>query len=142
MSLNRPSNVFEIGSILFRAAKVCRAAGATPILVHHANKNSDAKDAVLTLDSLAFAGIGEFARQWILLGRHTPFVPGSGRHQLVMNVGGSAGHSGTWQVDIREDCVERDFGGRTWRVKVAEHEFEAKEKASKSAIVRPKAIPR
>jgi hypothetical protein len=123
------TNLFEVGRILRRAAKACLDAGATPILIHHAIKGADAKTGMLDLDSLAFAGIGEFARQWILLGRRFPFKPGSGKHELIMTVGGSAGHSGAWKVDVDEGKLQTDFSGRRWQLSVADYQYEMKEDA-------------
>ena len=36
-------------------------------------------------------GVGEFVRQWVLVGRRTPYQPGTGAHDLLLTVGGSAG---------------------------------------------------
>jgi replicative DNA helicase len=114
------SNLYEVGPVLMRAAAACLDAGATPVLVHHSTKSGGKKaetGSVPDLDDLAFAGVGEFARQWMLLGRREPYRPGSGRHRLTMNAGGSSGHSGLWSVDIDEG-VPGGAGGRTWRVAV------------------------
>src|SRR5207247_2102540 len=99
------SNLYEVGPLLRRVGESCLAAGATPILVHHANKSVAKKTETqqpLDLDDLAFAGIGEYARQWLLINRRTPYMPGRGDNRLLLAVGGSAGHSGCWQVDVDE----------------------------------------
>ena len=116
------SNLYEVGPLLWSAARTCLDAGATPILVHHSNKSASRKSLDAgeppDLDDLAFSGIGEFARQWVLLGRREPFRPDVGRHQLVMAAGGSAGHSGVWEVTVDEGVMRDDFGGRKWKVEV------------------------
>lgn len=114
------SNLFDVGPLLRRAATVCLTAGATPVLVHHAVKGvaRDHKGNSLGLDQLAFAGIGEFARQWVLISRLEPFRSGSGEHRLLMKVEGSAGHSGCWQVDVAEGVLDDDFGGKRWSIRV------------------------
>lgn len=113
-------NLFDVGPLLRRAATVCLTAGATPVLVHHAVKSvaGDHKGHPLGLEQLAFAGIGEFARQWLLLSRLEPYRSGSGEHRLLMKVEGSAGHSGCWQVEVAEGVLDDDFGGKKWNIRV------------------------
>jgi hypothetical protein len=115
------STLYEVGPLLLRAARACLDAGATPLFLHHATK-TEAKKADgehLDLDDLAFAGIGEFARQWLLLGRRTPYRPGTGSHALTLAVGGSAGHSAIWRLDIDEGA---GAAGRRWDVRVTSPE--------------------
>lgn len=118
-------NLYEIGALLNAVANTCRCAGATPILIHHTtkgggrhgHKNSDFP-LPLDLDDLAYAGIGEFARQWILLSRRSPYDSKRHRDELLMNLGGNAGHSGCWSVEVDEGELTTDFGGRSWDVSV------------------------
>jgi hypothetical protein len=116
------ANLFQMGPLLLAIATTCLNAGATPILIHHARKDTYSRKArssePLDLDDLAFAGFGEFARQWVLVSRREPFVPDSGSHKLWLSVGGSAGQSGLWGVDIEEGRLGADFGGRRWQVTV------------------------
>src|SRR5262249_22080578 len=69
------------------------------------------------LEDLAYAGVQEFARQWILLSHRSPFDPDDpdGKHELWLNAGGSAGHSLLRAVNIFEGKLGDDFGGRAWR---------------------------
>jgi hypothetical protein len=116
------SNLYEVGPLLWAAADACLSAGATPVLVHHATKSAGQRTTKsaepLDLDDLAFAGIGEFARQWVLVSRREPFDPRTGLHRLVLSSGGSAGHSGCWNLTVEEGAQRDDFGGRNWRVQV------------------------
>jgi replicative DNA helicase len=114
------SNLYEVGPLLTRMRLACLDAGATPILLHHATKSSAqrGKGQPLDLDDLAFAGVAEFARQWLLLSRREEYQTGSGAHHLWMSVGGSAGQSGSWELEIAEGLPGKDFRGRRWGVKV------------------------
>lgn len=119
------SNLYETGALLKDVATACLSAGATPILVHHSTKGSNksgnktsSSPAPMDLDDLAYAGIAEFARQWILVSRRTSYDPDQHRHELLMNLGGSAGHSGRWNLDIDEGELQSDFTGRRWDVSV------------------------
>ncbi len=116
------SNLFEVGPLLLNVAQACLAAGATPILVHHARKANQmvkgTRNEPLDLEDLAYAGIAEFARQWLLISRRAKYDPGLGEHQLWLNVGGSAGHSGLYGLNVLEGKMNDQFGGRDWFVNV------------------------
>jgi replicative DNA helicase len=114
-------NLSEVGPILSRFADCCLEAGTTPVIVHHATKTGSKRSGLLDLDDLAFVGIGEFARQWVLLNRREDYQMGSGEHSLTMAVGGSAGHSGAWQVDVCEGVLGKRLESRDWKVDVKDN---------------------
>jgi hypothetical protein len=110
-------SLFAMGALLRSISEVCRQNGATLILAHHTRKNVVDPFAPVELEDIAWAGFPEFARQWLLLSRREKFEPGTGEHHLWMTVGGSAGHSSLWGLDISEGV----YDGRTpryWNVNV------------------------
>lgn len=108
-------NLFDMGAIYSQFARFMIEAGATPILTAHAKKGRGFDP--LDLDDLTYAGIAEFARQWILISRREAYE-GDGAHRLWLNVGGSAGHSFLGHLDVEEGIVGEHFEGRVWNVAV------------------------
>jgi hypothetical protein len=69
-----------------------------------------------TLENIAGAGFGQWARQWFLLNRQEAFNPDNpGSHKLLAAWGGSAGHCGGLAVFVEEGRRE---DGRTWDVQL------------------------
>ncbi len=108
------ANMFLMGEMLRDVAEICTATGCTMILCHHTKKTVANPFEPPELEDIAFSGFQEFCRQWILLGRREKYEAGSGDHRLWLNVGGSAGHSGLWALNIDEG----QFPNRTWDVEV------------------------
>jgi hypothetical protein len=114
------SNVFAMGSVLGGFGRLTKTTGVTLALVHHTKKLGKSPYKPLDLDDLSQAGFAEWARQWLLLSRRSPYV--AGRHELYLTVGGSAGHNGVWEVDINEGD---EITGRQWLVDVREYDGDA-----------------
>jgi replicative DNA helicase len=116
------NNMFQVGPLLLRVAKICQESGTTLVLVHHTTKPAGMlrmqAGEPLELEDLAYSGFQEFARQWVLVNRREKYEAGSGEHLLWLNIGGSAGHSGCWGLDIDEGRLDDNFGGRRWSVRV------------------------
>jgi hypothetical protein len=113
-------NVFIMGGMLRSIAEVFVAHKATMLLLHHSTKPAGLDGQPIELTDLSFAGFREFAAQWLLLSRRRRYIPGSGHHELWLSVGGRAGHSGLWGLDVDEG--EFQVGGeRKWEVRVLPH---------------------
>lgn len=111
------ANLYDVGPVLQRVTSVCLERGATPIFVHHFNRPGAVSCKPATLENLAFAGIGEFARQWLLINRRAKFEPRSGEHKLWLSVGSSAGQSCLYHLDIDEGRAGVNLGQRSWHVR-------------------------
>jgi hypothetical protein len=110
--------MFDMGPLLSAAADACLRVGATPILGHHTKREAGKTKEAIGLEDLAYSGVSEYARQWLLLNRRDKYAPGTGLHRLWLSVGGSMGQSGLWSVDIDEGQLDEHFGGRQWDVMV------------------------
>jgi hypothetical protein len=117
-------NLMKQGDLLGRLSEVCRRNHATMTLCHHTKKTAKPIDDLYSppeLEDIAWSGFQEFARQWWLIGRRERYEPGSGNHKLWLNLGGSAGHSALWAVDIDEGEY-RPGAARTYAVGVIKAE--------------------
>ena len=111
-------NLFSVGKKLAELTEIMHDTRCTIGIVHHNKKNVTDPFAAPELESIAWAGFQEWCRQWILLGRRGAYDPEqAGSHKLWLSVGGSAGHSGLWALDIEEGS-RKDQGGRRWDVSV------------------------
>lgn len=112
------SNQFIVGPMLQPLAEAMKLTGCTIIICCHTRKNMIKQFDPPEIDSIAWAGFGDWMRQWILLGRRKAFKPdGDGLHELWLSTGGSAGHGGLWALDVIEG-TQQDPGGRRWDVNV------------------------
>jgi len=114
-------NLLQMGPLFASIESACTDRKMTLLLVHHTVKGTRPKksaNAPLPLEALAYSGAAEYARQWIMVNPRCAYVPSTGTFALWMGIGGSAGHSATWMVDITEGKMNQDFSGRTWEVKV------------------------
>ncbi len=71
--------------------------------------------APLEITDIAFSGVEQWARQFILLSRREKYTM-DGNHKLFFKYGGSAGHGGLYDLDIYEGVIDDDFRGRVWDV--------------------------
>jgi hypothetical protein len=110
---NEAANQFAVGAVLMSLTTLQAETGCTPILASHMRMHMQA-GVMPTLDHIAGAGFGQWARQWVLLNRREEFNPDEpGMHRLLFAFGGSAGHCGAYGLDIEEG---RAADGRFWKV--------------------------
>lgn len=109
-------NQLDMGTLLASVKQVFVENDCTLVLLHHTTKHVPPGEP-LQLDNAAFAGVAEFAAQWLLINRQWPYVPGSGHHDLLLTISGRAGHGGLYGVTIDEGpFVEGQ--DREWNVQV------------------------
>jgi len=127
-------NLFVVGRFLKALGELAQNTGCTPLLCHHLRKTRTEPYEPPELEEIAWAGFQEFARQWMLLGRRKRYDPANGgHHELWLSVGGSAGHSGLWALNIDEGTRQAP-GGRQWDVEVLPaHEAYAEHADAKAA---------
>ena len=112
---NEAANQFAVGAVLMSLTTLQAETGCTPILASHMRMHMQA-GIMPTLDHIAGAGFGQWARQWVLLNRREDFNPDEpGIHRLLFAFGGSAGHCGAYGIDIEEG---RAADGRFWKVEL------------------------
>lgn len=115
-----PKNLYQMGPILDTVARTCLDEGCTPIVAHHFVKKREDPYGPAVLDDLAFSGIGQFVRQWMLLARRERYDPETGVHKFTFTYGGSAGHAGEMHLDIDTGQITEDLDqGRKWSVLVS-----------------------
>jgi hypothetical protein len=109
--------MFSFGPVLANFGQLCLEAGCLPILAHHFTKSREDPFAPPELIELAYGGISQWARQWMLVSRREKYAPGV-PHKLHWVHGGSFGHSGELSLDIDTGTIADDFSGRKWDVTV------------------------
>ena len=105
-------NMFVMGQQLKAMADLCTELKITLVLAHHSTKSAGRENKPLELSDMAWAGFGEFARQWLMLSRRASYVDGTGEHKLYLRAGGSAGHSNLLNIDVSEGV----YPDRHWRI--------------------------
>jgi hypothetical protein len=108
-------NLFKQGTTLRAFNDVCHNNNVTLIIAHHLKRGVANPLSPPELEDIAWAGFQEWARQWLLIGRRERYEPGTGQHRLWLNIGGSAGHSALWALNIDEGALPNR---RKWEVTV------------------------
>ena len=100
--------------------RLCLEEGCTPFFAHHFVKGRQDPFAEPALADLAYAGSGQFARQWLLVAPRQPFDAEIGKFYLHFAYGGSwRSHCGSLaSLDIEVGKLESDHDGRKWSVEI------------------------
>lgn len=109
-------DIFDQGPLLASVRDLCRSLNVTPLFAHHVTKQASKSRTPPQLSDLSQAGFAEFAAQWLLLGRREEYRPDQ-PHHLWLSVGGRAGHSALYQLEVDEGSIH-DPGGRKWDVTI------------------------
>jgi hypothetical protein len=122
------ANVMVFGQQLKNVSELCQEMGVALLLCHHTKKASATDYNPINLTDAAWAGFAEHCRQWILVNHRERFDPDTGTFRLWLGVGGSAGHSGLYAVDVDQGHLD-DPEGRRW-IATVDTTTDAKNKAS------------
>lgn len=115
---DQASNLYAMGAGLAPLLKLGADTGCAIILAHHARKTRKDPYVPLTLEDMAFAGVQEFCRQYLMVNRRCPYnSDNGGEHELWLGAGGSAGHSQLWGLNVSEGTRQTP-GGRFWQVEL------------------------
>ncbi|QEL20767.1 AAA family ATPase [Limnoglobus roseus] len=111
------ASMFETGDVLKNVGTKLIAAGITTVICHHANRSLDVGKP-MELQHLSHAGFSQFVGQYVLINRRKEYVKGTGRHELVVGIGGRDGYGGQYHVDIEEGVADECFRSRVWDVRI------------------------
>ena len=116
------ASLAKMGEVLRATNQICHDTGCTLILVHHTIKrpgfgSNRSVFEPLEREDIHGAGINEWMRQWLLINRREVYAA-DGTHKLNLVLGGSAGHSSRWALDVDEGRFSpSEFGGlEKWEV--------------------------
>ena len=130
-------NVFAMGVILEPLAQLGQESNCSILTAHHFKKNAAVgQDEPCSLEELSQAGVAEWAGQWLLLARRTPYAS-DGKHELFMRVGGRAGFASFWALDIDEGHPDEGAAGQKWDVSirpVSDAKAESREAAERKKV--------
>jgi hypothetical protein len=116
---NEAANNIAMGIKLNGIGKIARELGVTPIIVAHMKKGITGN----SITNISYAGLDQWIRQWITISRTVPYA-GEGIHNLRLQMGGSGGHFGHYDVEFNE---------KDWQFKIGRADPEADTKKKEEA---------
>lgn len=101
-------------SLLGKIKAMGKRCNCTIIMIHHLKKAGVKTVPFAPPDrtDLAGAGVVEFVRQWLLLGRRSAWEDGASTHELWLRYGGSHQACGLLALDVDERVGDRESGYR------------------------------
>lgn len=104
------ANAIMNQEILLGMSEVCKSIGVQFVLLHHCHSLKN-PFRPLGLDDLMYRGFAEHFGQWMFVSRRDEYIPpasphDSRIHRLWLSVGGRAGHSGLYSLDVDEGSFE------------------------------------
>jgi hypothetical protein len=111
------NNLYAQGAQFQRLKEACFGNGADFDVLHHTTRAAAKLYDPPTLNDAQWSGISEFVGQWCILGRRGKYLPGSGRHELWLELGARGEFQNSWAIDVDEHS---DTSGRPqgWSVTV------------------------
>lgn len=129
------SNVFRMGAALQPITELIERTGCSILLLHHNRKSRShqrSEYAPPERSEISQSGFAEWMRFWILTGPRKAFDEDAGEARQWLRVGGSAGHSGLYTLDIHEG-KNTDAGGRQWAYTIERASTSRKQDAAAEA---------
>src|SRR5262249_12521168 len=130
------NDMFAMGRHLRRFTDAVLEAGAMPVFSHHFTKGAaqQSQRSRPALTDLAHAGFGQFADQWILMGRRRRYKSSQAIHELWLMVGGRHHDTEEYAIDIDNAPIPESKGLRRWDVKFVDAEAPAAQHDSGPAV--------
>jgi hypothetical protein len=100
---DKATSIFEMGARLVELSRIVADCGCGLTLIHHFRGLNGDPYQEPELGWLSHAGFAQWARWWWLLNRRSKYDPENrGFHELWLHLGGSAGHSAAYAIDVDE----------------------------------------
>jgi hypothetical protein len=133
------ANATKIAQICGKIDDMCRDAGAIVFFNDHATKasqtNADGSRNRngIGISGMQYGGLMRWARQWVLLTRLSDYEE-DGKHDLLVEIGGSAGYAQKLEVHIEEGVRSKQGPPRHWKI-TTRSKPSAEERAEAQALI-------
>lgn len=104
-------NYYKVAELLFQITDLQRKTGCVMLICPHMTKAPKYEPPMLS--DIQWSGFGEWAGQWLLMGKRREWDDQKGDHWLWLVAGGRSGHAATYGLDIHEG-LQTDPGGKVF----------------------------